>query len=159
VIIADEATSSLDVTIQAKIIRLLKKLNREQGMTIVFISHDLGLVGFMADDVAVMTQGRIVEYGPASQIMEDPKDNYTKELLKNLKNLKNWPNQVKIMQYNWIGKSKNLTIFFKINKTLNKFLNINTNKIKQLPNITAILLSTNNILSNLLYKKIKNINI
>lgn len=82
VIIADEATSSLDVTIQAKIIRLLKKLNREQGMTIVFISHDLGLVGFMADDVAVMTQGRIVEYGPASQIMEDPKDNYTKELLK-----------------------------------------------------------------------------
>ena len=81
-IIADEPTSSLDVTIQAKIIRLLQKLNREQGISILFIAHDLGLVSYMAHEVAVMTQGRIVEYGMAAQILNEPKDAYTKELLK-----------------------------------------------------------------------------
>ncbi len=81
-IIADEATSSLDVTIQAKIIRLLQRLNQEQGISILFIAHDLGLVSFLAHEVAVMTQGNIVEYGQAQEILNDPKHDYTKALLK-----------------------------------------------------------------------------
>ncbi|HFL8794767.1 MAG TPA: leucine--tRNA ligase [Candidatus Azosocius sp. HAIN] len=81
--------------------------------------------------------------------------NYTKELLKNLINLKNWPNQVKIMQHNWIGKSKNILIPFKINKTLKSFLNLNIDNFNDIFNINALLLSIDNNLSILLSKKIK----
>ncbi len=80
-IIADEPTSSLDVTIQARIMRLLRKLNEEEHMTIVVISHDLGLVGHLADEIAVMSEGRIIESGNAAQILSHPKQAYTKKLL------------------------------------------------------------------------------
>ncbi len=80
-IIADEPTSSLDVTIQARILKLLKKLNQEHGMTIVLIAHDLGLVGHLSDEVAVMTEGKIVEYGAARQILQMPQHAYTKSLI------------------------------------------------------------------------------
>lgn len=80
-IIADEATSSLDVTIQAKIIKLLRKLNCERGMTILLISHDLGLVGHLADDIAVMSSGRIVEQGNTAKILSAPVHSYTQSLI------------------------------------------------------------------------------
>lgn len=80
-IIADEPTSSLDVTIQAKIIKLLQKLNQEQGMTIVLISHDIGMVSHLAHDVVVMTEGKIVEEGNAKTIVRDPKHPYTQQLI------------------------------------------------------------------------------
>lgn len=81
-IIADEPTSNLDVTIQARIVALLKRLNQQHGLTILFITHDLGLVGYLAHDIAVMTQGRIVELNSAHTIMKNPQHMYTQELLK-----------------------------------------------------------------------------
>jgi ABC-type glutathione transport system ATPase component len=80
-IIADEPTSSLDVTIQAKIMQLLRKLNKERGITIILISHDLGMVGHLAHDAIVMTEGKIVETGRAEQILRSPQHAYTKALM------------------------------------------------------------------------------
>jgi oligopeptide transport system ATP-binding protein len=81
VLIADEVTSALDVSIQAQILNLLTEMQRELGLTMIFISHDLPLVGHVADDVAVMYLGRIVEYGPTAQIFSQPAHPYTAALL------------------------------------------------------------------------------
>jgi microcin C transport system ATP-binding protein len=80
-LIADEPTTALDVTIQAQILTLLRHLQAKHGMAILFITHDLGIVRRMADDVAVMRQGRIVETGPTAQIFAAPQHAYTKMLL------------------------------------------------------------------------------
>jgi peptide/nickel transport system ATP-binding protein len=80
-LIADEPTTALDVTIQRQILELLGKLKSERQMSVLFISHDLGLVGEIADRVVVMRSGVIREQGPVSQIFEAPKDDYTKALL------------------------------------------------------------------------------
>lgn len=80
-IIADEPTSSLDVTLQARIIELFQKLNREMGLTIVLITHDLGMVKHLADNVAVMSQGRIVEQGATAEVLDNPQHQYTRDLL------------------------------------------------------------------------------
>jgi ABC-type dipeptide/oligopeptide/nickel transport system ATPase component len=80
-VIADEPTSSLDVTIQAKVMKLLRKLNKERGMAILLISHDLGLVGHLADEIAVMTEGKIVEQGKTAAILQKPAHHYTKSLI------------------------------------------------------------------------------
>jgi len=78
---ADEPTTALDVTIQSQILDLLKKLQKETGMTIVMITHDLGVVAEMCDRVAVMYAGTVVETGNASEIFSDPKHPYTQGLL------------------------------------------------------------------------------
>lgn len=83
-LIADEPTTALDVTIQAQILRLMKGLQRDNGMAIMFITHDLGVIANMADDVAVMYLGKIVEYGASRQIFNDPKHPYTKGLLRSI---------------------------------------------------------------------------
>lgn len=83
-LIADEPTTALDVTIQAQIIRLMKRLQRETGMAIMIITHNLGVVANMADDVAVMYMGRIVEYGSVQQIFKRPKHPYTRALLRSI---------------------------------------------------------------------------
>ena len=83
-LIADEPTTALDVTIQAQILRLMKRLQRDNGMAIMFITHDLGVIANMADDVAVMYLGKIVEYGSLHQIFNDPKHPYTKGLLRSI---------------------------------------------------------------------------
>ena len=83
-LIADEPTTALDVTIQAQILRLMKRLQRDNGMAIMFITHDLGVIANMADDVAVMYLGKIVEYGSLHQIFKDPKHPYTKGLLRSI---------------------------------------------------------------------------
>ncbi len=80
-LIADEPTTALDVTIQAQILDLLRRLRDEREMSILFITHDLGVIGEIADDVAVMFRGRLVEYGPVLQIFADPQHPYTKGLL------------------------------------------------------------------------------
>jgi len=80
-LIADEPTTALDVTIQAQILKLLKHLQRELGMALLLITHDLGIVRKMADRVCVMTQGEIVEHGPVEKIFEDPQHPYTRRLL------------------------------------------------------------------------------
>ena len=81
ILIADEPTTALDVTIQAQILKLLKDLQQRFGMALLLITHDLGIVRKMADRVAVMTQGEIVETGKAQDIFERPQHAYTKRLL------------------------------------------------------------------------------
>ena len=80
-LIADEPTTALDVTIQRQIIELLAGLKTKHGMSVLFISHDLGLVGEIADHVVVMREGTVREQGPVAQIFANPKDAYTKALL------------------------------------------------------------------------------
>ena len=80
-LIADEPTTALDVTIQAQIIELLKRLNREYGMGILFISHNLNVVRKLCTRVAVMYKGNIVEEGPCDDIFFNPKEDYTKRLI------------------------------------------------------------------------------
>ena len=80
-LIADEPTTALDVTIQETILDLLKRLQRERHLSILLISHDLGLVGRFAEDVAVMHRGRIVERGATDQVLNQPRDAYTRHLL------------------------------------------------------------------------------
>src|SRR5690606_36154128 len=81
ILIADEPTTALDVTVQQDIILLLKQLQQETGMSIIFISHDLTMVSEIADKVAVMYKGRIVEQGLTKDIFKSPQHNYTKALL------------------------------------------------------------------------------
>ena len=80
-LIADEPTTALDVTVQAQILELLNELKEERGLSMLFITHDLGVVRKFADRVCVMTQGKIVEQGPTQEIFNNPKHDYTKHLL------------------------------------------------------------------------------
>ena len=80
-LIADEPTTALDVTVQAQILKLLKDLQARRGMAILFITHDLGIVRRIADNVAVMQKGHIVEAGPTAQVFAAPQHAYTKMLL------------------------------------------------------------------------------
>ncbi|MEU9288134.1 ABC transporter ATP-binding protein [Streptomyces sp. NPDC048275] len=81
VIVCDEPVSALDVTTQAQVVALLAELQRELGLALVFVAHDLAVVRQVSDRVAVMRRGRIVEYGPADEVYESPRDPYTKQLL------------------------------------------------------------------------------
>ncbi len=81
VLIADEPTTALDVTVQKEILKLLKDLQRENGMGMIFITHDLGVVSEIADDVIVMNKGVIVERGTTSEILNNPQHPYTKGLI------------------------------------------------------------------------------
>ena len=83
-VIADEPTTSLDVTIQAQILRLLKDLQEESGMSILFITHNLGVVAQIADEIAVMYLGKVVEFGSAEELFHNPHHPYTVNLLKSI---------------------------------------------------------------------------
>jgi oligopeptide transport system ATP-binding protein len=83
-LIADEPTTALDVTVQAQIVELLTELRDERGMSLLFISHDLGVVAPLADRVAVMYGGRIVEQGPTREVYDHPRHPYTTGLLRSL---------------------------------------------------------------------------
>ena len=80
-LIADEPTTALDVTVQAQILELLRELKSAHGMSMLFITHDLGIVRKFADKVCVMTKGKIVESGPVEEIFSDPQHDYTRHLL------------------------------------------------------------------------------
>ena len=86
-LIADEPTTALDVTIQAQILALMRELQEEFGMAILLITHDLGVVAQMADEVAVMYWGRIVEYGEVHKIFQRPEHPYTEALMRSLPGL------------------------------------------------------------------------
>lgn len=85
-LIADEPTTALDVTIQAQILRLLEKINREQGTAILFISHDLGVIRHLCGRVIVMNQGSVVEQGDVEEIFLHPGEAYTRKLLNAIPN-------------------------------------------------------------------------
>jgi oligopeptide/dipeptide ABC transporter ATP-binding protein len=81
VLLADEPTTALDVTIQAQILNLFKNIQAEYGMSIVLVTHDIGVAAEMADEIAVMYAGKIVEYGNVEQILSEPAHPYTKGLM------------------------------------------------------------------------------
>ena len=81
ILIADEPTTALDVTVQAQILALIRKLQAENGVSVILITHDMGVVAEMADHVLVMNKGRDVEHGPLREVFHHPKDDYTRKLL------------------------------------------------------------------------------
>ena len=88
-LIADEPTTALDVTIQAQIIELMKSLQKQFNMAIIMITHDLGVVAGMCDRINVMYAGNVIEHGTADQVFYDPKHEYTKGLLTSIPNIAN----------------------------------------------------------------------
>ena len=93
VLICDEPTTALDVTVQASILKLMKELQEETGMAMIFITHDLGVVAEICDDVAVMYDGRIVEKADVFELFDYPKHPYTKRLLGLIPGLDSEPKQ------------------------------------------------------------------
>jgi len=87
ILICDEPTTALDVTIQSQILELINRLKEEKGLSIIFITHDLGVIANMADDIAVMYAGKIVEYGTVQDIFYDPRHPYTWALLSSMPDL------------------------------------------------------------------------
>ena len=87
ILICDEPTTALDVTIQAQILELINRLKVERNLSVIFITHDLGVVANMADDIAVMYAGKIVEYGTADDVFYDPRHPYTWALLASMPDL------------------------------------------------------------------------
>ena len=87
-LIADEPTSALDVTVKVQILQLLKKLNRDLGMAMLLITHDFGVARALADTIAVVYAGQIVERGPAAQVLESPQMPYTQALLASIPHLR-----------------------------------------------------------------------
>ena len=87
-LIADEPTTALDVTTQAQILDLLRHLQEEYGMAIMLITHDLGVVAEMADDVVVMYLGRVVEHAPVDELFHAPKHPYTQALLRSIPHIR-----------------------------------------------------------------------
>jgi oligopeptide/dipeptide ABC transporter ATP-binding protein len=83
-LVADEPTTALDVTIQAQIIELLRDLRTQLGMAILLITHNLGIVGDLADDLAVMYAGQIVERGPSREVLQRPLHPYTQALIRSV---------------------------------------------------------------------------
>jgi len=86
-VIADEPTTALDVVVQAQVMNLLKRLRRELGLSVILISHDLSLIAEIADKIAIMYGGKIVEYGTSEQIYNNPQHPYTKGLLNSIPRL------------------------------------------------------------------------
>jgi peptide/nickel transport system ATP-binding protein len=93
-LIADEPTTALDVTIQAQIVDLINELKDEDQTSVIIITHDLGVVASMADQVAVMYAGHIVEHGSVADIFRSPKHPYTQALLGAVPRLRNWPERL-----------------------------------------------------------------
>ena len=80
-IVCDECVSAMDVSVQAQVLNLLRELQDKRNLTYLFISHDLSVVKFVSDHVAVMQAGRIVETAPAEELYRNPRETYTRELL------------------------------------------------------------------------------
>src|SRR4051794_35118970 len=93
ILIADEPTTALDVTTQAQILALLRRLQRTKGVALMLITHDMGVIAQMADDVAVMYLGRIVEFAPVHQLFKAPRHPYTRALLRSVPNLRAVPRE------------------------------------------------------------------
>lgn len=98
ILIADEPTTALDVTIQAQILDLIDRLRKEHNTSVILITHDLGVIAQIADDVAVMYAGEIVEIGSVSQIFDNPKHPYTRSLLKSIPNVDNIDKKLHVIE-------------------------------------------------------------
>jgi oligopeptide/dipeptide ABC transporter ATP-binding protein len=98
VIIADEPTTSLDVTIQAQYLRLLREIQEDTGLSLIFITHDFGIVAKMCDRVMVMYAGRVVESGPVREIFNKPSHPYTQALLSSVPKLEERPDRLYSIQ-------------------------------------------------------------
>ena len=99
-LIADEPTTALDVTVEASILKLMKSLQAQMNMTILIITHDLGVIAKMADDVVVMYLGRIVEQGSVETIFDNPQHPYTQALLKSMPRLSNAKKKLEAIEGN-----------------------------------------------------------
>ncbi|MFO1326239.1 MAG: dipeptide ABC transporter ATP-binding protein [Rubrivivax sp.] len=106
-LIADEPTTALDVTIQRQIIELLARLRQQHRMSVLFISHDLGLVGEIADQVVVMRHGQVREQGPVARIFADPQDAYTKALLACRPSLEGNPRRLMVIDEHMAAQASN----------------------------------------------------
>ena len=91
ILIADEPTTALDVTTQAQILALLRRLQRDKGIALMLITHDMGVIAQMADDVAVMYLGRVVEFAPVGRLFAAPRHPYTRALLRSVPNIRAAP--------------------------------------------------------------------
>ncbi len=112
-LIADEPTTALDVTIQAQVLALLKRIQKRRGVSILFITHDMGVVATMADRVAVMKDGKIVEQNRIAEFFSNPKHQYTRQLLKNVQ-IDNKKSSIKKSKK--ILEIKDLKVYFPIKK-------------------------------------------
>lgn len=90
-LIADEPTTALDVTVQKSVLDLLKSLQAELGLTMLFISHDLGVISYMCKDIAIMHNGILVEHGPAEKVLQTPAADYTRQLMESRRALTTLP--------------------------------------------------------------------
>ena len=93
ILIADEPTTALDVTTQAQILALLRRLQRTKAMALMLITHDMGVIAQMADDVAVMYLGKVVEFAPVQQLFAAPRHPYTRALLRSVPNIRAVPRE------------------------------------------------------------------
>jgi peptide/nickel transport system ATP-binding protein len=93
ILIADEPTTALDVTTQAQILNLLRGLQRQKGTALMLITHDMGVIAQMADEVAVMYLGRIVEFAPVARLFADPQHPYTRALLRSMPDMRAGPRE------------------------------------------------------------------
>ncbi len=93
ILIADEPTTALDVTTQAQILTLLRRLQRDKNIALMLITHDMGVIAQMADDVAVMYLGRVVEYAPVNELFHNPRHPYSRALLRSVPDLRATPRQ------------------------------------------------------------------
>jgi len=103
ILVADEPTTSLDVMVQSQIINLLKKLKRDRDMSIIFISHDLGVISEVSEIIAIMYRGQIVELGKAYEIYKNPKHPYTEKLVSSIPSIKRKENK-----FEYLGEKSDL---------------------------------------------------
>ena len=97
-LIADEPTTALDVTIQAQVLKLMRNLKVKYDTSMIMITHDLGIVAEMCDKVAIMYAGRVVEYASTQQLFEDPRHPYTEGLFNSLPNIEEEQERLKVIQ-------------------------------------------------------------
>lgn len=117
-LIADEPTTALDVTVQAEVLKLIKELQERKGMSVLFITHDFGVVAQIAHRVGVMKQGKLVELGDAKQVLKDPQHDYSKKLIASVP--ENLPRRTKgrhsTEKTDALVKTSNLDVHFPIRK-------------------------------------------
>ncbi len=87
ILLADEPTSALDVTIQAQVVRQMKELRNQYGVTIILVTHNMGVASYLSDKIGVMRESKIIEYGTRDEIIYHPAEQYTKDLLESVPRL------------------------------------------------------------------------
>ena len=106
-IVADEPISALDVSVQAQVINLLKDLQKQYNLTLIFIAHDLAMVNYISHKIAVIYRGNIVEYGKAERVYNDPVHPYTKSLIAAMPSIKEVGKKLEVSEYSWSDHSYN----------------------------------------------------